>query len=108
MTSISKMLIICLEKYACFLKQIKKLEYDLEQIFSKLNELTSKNKEKKNEVDIFRTQRVIDSGIFLKIEKEIIQYQTQYKKLLIEKTKFEQEYSKNLLKYKKMKADIEK
>jgi len=50
------------------------LEYDLEQIFSKLNELTSKNKEKKNEVDIFRTQRVIDSGIFLKIEKEIIQY----------------------------------
>lgn len=38
-------------------------------MFSRLNDLTSKNKEKKNEVDAYRTQRVIDSGIFLKIEK---------------------------------------
>ena len=40
---------------------------------AKLNDLTSKTKEKKTEVDAYRTQRVIDSGIFLKIEKEIIQ-----------------------------------
>lgn len=38
-------------------------------MFAKLNDLTSKNKERKHEVDAYRTQRVIDSGIFLKIEK---------------------------------------
>jgi hypothetical protein len=42
-------------------------------MFSKLNDLTSKNKERKSEVDTYRTQRVIDSGIFLKIEKEIVE-----------------------------------
>lgn len=89
-------------------RKIKKSEYDLEQMFAKLNDLTSRNKEKKTEVDTYRTQRVIDSGIFLKIEKEIIQSETEYKKLLIEKTKYEQEYSKILQNYKKMKADIEK
>lgn len=36
-------------------------------MFVKLNDLNSKNKEKKSEVDTYRTQRVIDSGIFLKI-----------------------------------------
>lgn len=49
--------------------QIKKFEYDLQQMFAKLNDLTSKTKERKAEVDAYRTQRVIDSGIFLKIQK---------------------------------------
>lgn len=49
--------------------KIKKMEYDLDQVNSKSNHLSSKNKVKKNEVDTYRTQRVIDSSIFLKIEK---------------------------------------
>jgi hypothetical protein len=36
-------------------------------MYSKLNDINAKNKERKHEVDTFRTQRVIDSGIFLKI-----------------------------------------
>lgn len=77
-------------------------------MFSKYNDITSKNKERKGEIDVYRTQRVIDSGIFLKIEKEIIQSENDYKKLLIEKTRFEQEYSSSLQNYKRIKADIEK
>ena len=48
------------------------MEYDLDQVNSKSNNLSSKNKVKKNEIDAYRTQRVIDSSIFLKIEKELI------------------------------------
>lgn len=53
-------------------RKIKKMEYDLDQVNSKSNNLSSKNKVKKNEIDAYRTQRVIDSSIFLKIEKELI------------------------------------
>lgn len=38
-------------------------------MIAKQNYLNSRNKDKKNEVDTFRTQRVIDSGIFVKLEK---------------------------------------
>ena len=50
-------------------RRLKKYEYNLEQLYSKMNSLTSKTKNKKFEVDTFRTQRVIDSNIFDKIEK---------------------------------------
>lgn len=59
------------------------MEYDLDQVNSKSNNLSSKNKVKKNEIDAYRTQRVIDSSIFLKIEKELIDSEMKFKKLLI-------------------------
>ena len=70
-------------------RKIKKYEYNLEQLYSKMNSLTSKTKNRKSEVDTFRTQRVIDSNIFDKIEKELKGYEINYKKLLIEKIKLE-------------------
>lgn len=48
-----------------------------------MNNLTSKTKNRKSEVDTFRTQRVIDSNIFDSIEKELKGYEIDYKKLLI-------------------------
>ena len=41
-------------------------------MYSKNNDINSKIKTKKNEIDAARTQRVIDSCIFLKIEKDLV------------------------------------
>ena len=86
--------------------KIKKMEYDLDQANSKSNNLSSKNKSKKNQVDAYRTQRVIDSSIFLKIEKELIDSEMKFKKLLIDKIRREKEYQKSLSNYIRMKNDI--
>lgn len=85
------------------IKKISKLEHNLEQLNSKTNKLNSKTKIKKTEVDMIRTQRVIDSNIFDKLEKELEDYSMDYKKLLIEKIKLEKEYDKNLINYNKVK-----
>ena len=55
---------------------------------------------------MIRTQRVIDSNIFDKLEKELQDYSMDYKKLLIEKIKLEKEYDKNLFNYNKVKGEI--
>jgi hypothetical protein len=44
-------------------------------------------------------ERVIDSGIFRNIEKELIDSELKFKKMVIEKIKFEREYQKLLKEY---------
>lgn len=48
--------------------------------------------EKKSKISQNRTERVIDSGIFRNIEKELADSELTFKKLLIEKVKYQKEY----------------
>lgn len=74
----------------------KKLEYDLSQTNSKVNRLSENVQEKRIKINQNRMERVIDSGIFRNIEKELIDSELKFKKLLIEKIKYEREYDKLL------------
>ena len=49
----------------------KKLEYDLGQVNSKVNKLTESVDDKRTKINQNRMERVIDSGIFRNIEKEL-------------------------------------
>jgi len=48
--------------------------------------------QKKSKISQNRTERVIDSGIFRNLEKELINSELTFKKLLIEKIKYQKEY----------------
>jgi hypothetical protein len=52
--------------------RFKKLEYDLGHLNGKTNRITENVDEKKIKIEQNRTERVIDSGIFRNIEKELI------------------------------------
>jgi len=47
---------------------------------------------KRSKISQNRTERVIDSGIFRNIEKELIESELRFKKLLIEKVRYQKEY----------------
>jgi hypothetical protein len=52
--------------------KFKKYEYDLGQLNGKANRISENVEEKRNKINQNRTERVIDSGIFRNIEKELI------------------------------------
>jgi hypothetical protein len=68
-------------------KRQKKLEYDTEQIVIKHNESLAQINNLKEQVNIARSERVIYSGIFKNLEKELRQQEEEFKCLLIEKAK---------------------
>lgn len=63
--------------------------------------------QKKSKISQSRTERVIDSGIFRNIEKELINSELTFKKLLIEKIKFQKEYEKIIREYTSLKEKAE-
>lgn len=85
----------------------KKLEYDLGQLNGKANRIAENVDKKKIKINQNRTERVIDSGIFRNIEKELIQSELKFKKLLIEKIKYQKEYEKLLANYEELKEHAE-
>lgn len=66
------------------------------QVNIKVNRLSENVEQKRNKITQNRTERVIDSGIFRNIEKELIDSELNFKKLLIEKVKYEREYDRLL------------
>ena len=50
---------------------------------SKANKINSVVSDKKQKISLLRTERVIDSSIFRNIEKELINTEMEFKKLLI-------------------------
>lgn len=63
--------------------------------------------QKKNKISQNRTERVIDSGIFRNIEKELINSELTFKKLLIEKIKYQKEYERIIQDYNSLKEKAE-
>lgn len=60
------------ESLAGLESKYKKLEYDLGQLNGKANRIAENVDKKKIKINQNRTERVIDSGIFRNIEKELI------------------------------------
>lgn len=87
--------------------KFKKLEYDLGQINSKVNRMSENLEQKRNKISQNRTERVIDSGIFRNIEKELIDSELTFKKLLIEKIRYQKEYEKSVQEYHSLKEKAE-
>jgi hypothetical protein len=83
------------------------LEYDLSQTNSKVNRLSENVEQKRNKINQNRMERVIDSGIFRNIEKELIDSELKFKKLLIEKIKYQTEYDKLMKEYSGLKEKAE-
>ena len=83
--------------------KFKKLEYDLGQINSKVNRLTESVDDKRIKINQNRMERVIDSGIFRNIEKELTSSELTFKKLLIEEIKHKKEYDKLIENYHELK-----
>ena len=77
------------------------------QINGKVNRLSEKLEQKRNKISQNRTERVIDSGIFRNIEKELIDSELTFKKLLIEKIRYQKEYEKNVQEYNSLKEKAE-
>lgn len=71
------------ENIASLENKLKKLEYDLGQANIKTNRLAENVEQKRSKISQNRTERVIDSGIFRNIEKELIDSELRFKKLLI-------------------------
>ena len=69
--------------------RFKKLEYDLGHVAGKANRLGENVESKRSKIKQSRTERVIDSGIFRNIEKELILSELRFKKMLIEKVNFQ-------------------
>ena len=63
--------------------------------------------QKKTKISQNRTERVIDSGIFRNIEKQLINSELTFKKLLIEKIKYQKEYEKLTQQYTSLKEKAE-
>jgi hypothetical protein len=87
--------------------RFKKLEYDLGQLNGKTNRIAENVEDKRIKINQNRTERVIDSGIFRNIEKELIESELKFKKLLIEKIKYQKEYEKLLNNYEGLKEHAE-
>jgi hypothetical protein len=83
------------------------LEYDLGQLNGKTNRIAENVEDKRIKINQNRTERVIDSGIFRNIEKELIESELKFKKLLIEKIKYQKEYEKLLKNYEGLKEHAE-
>lgn len=77
------------------------------QINGKVNRLSENLEQKRNKISQNRTERVIDSGIFRNIEKELIDSELTFKKLLIEKIRYQKEYEKNVQEYNSLKEKAE-
>jgi hypothetical protein len=67
----------------------KKLENTLGQIISQSNKVYEVVHEKKHKINQVRNERVIDSAIFRNLEKELRDSELSFKKLMIEKTKYQ-------------------
>lgn len=66
-------------------KNLNKLELDNEKLIQRLNEAIASNNKLKEAVNDARNERIIHSGIFKNLEKEVRQHETIYKELLIER-----------------------
>jgi signal recognition particle GTPase len=72
-----------------------------------VNRLCENLEQKRNKISQNRTERVIDSGIFRNIEKELIDSELIFKKLLIEKIRHQKQYEKNVQEYNSLKEKAE-
>jgi hypothetical protein len=72
-----------------------------------VNRLAENVEQKRNKINQNRMERVIDSGIFRNIEKELIDSELKFKKLLIEKIKYQTEYDKLMKEYSGLKEKAE-